>query len=145
MANIYPEINLPQLATPRTLTPAALNKIAPFFDFDSGEFKFSTKGEMILADSRETFEQWAIKAVMTERGTRLAYSEKIGAEMETAMKMKSIDAVKSSIVRTVTETILTHPRARAVKNFLFSAEADRLQVSFDVLAIDFNTRLEVAF
>ena len=117
MASLYPEIKLPTLIAPKTPAPADYQRVAPYFDFDSGEFRFDKKGQIIFADSRETFEQWCLKVCMTERLTRLAYSGKIGA--------------------------LVHPRARAVKNFKFSGETDYLNVEFTVEAIDFETRLEV--
>ena len=143
MASLYPEIKLPTLIAPKTPAPADYQRVAPYFDFDSGEFRFDKKGQIIFADSRETFEQWCLKVCMTERLTRLAYSGKIGAEFEAAMKMPNVAAVKSSIIRTITQTILVHPRARAVKNFKFSGETDYLNVEFTVEAIDFETRLEV--
>ena len=48
------------------------------------------------------------------------------------MKMPTIDAVKSAIIRTVTETIMTNPCAEWVKNFEFEVEGDELHVSFEV-------------
>ena len=91
---------------------------------------------MILDDGQEAFEKWCMKTCMVERGTRLAYSDKIGVEMIAALKESTADAVKSSIVRTLTEAILVHPLAEYVKNFAFRIEADKIQIDFTVKGRD---------
>ena len=129
--NIYPTLNLPTLIQPRSSTQKKYFP-SPYFNFDSGDFLFDRAGRPIIADEKETFEQWCLKVCMTERGTRLAYSDKIGGEWEAAMKESDVEAVKSSIIRTITETILINPAAEWVKNFSFEAAGDELKVSFDV-------------
>ncbi len=131
MPNIYQTLNLPSLIQPRS---SAQKNYFPSiaFDFESGDFLFDRAGRPIIANEKETFEQWCLKTCMTERGTRLSYSDKIGCEWEAAMKESDAEAVKSSIIRTITETILTNPAAEWVKNFSFEAAGDELKVSFDV-------------
>lgn len=85
-----------------------------------------------MADTQETFEQWCLKVATTERGSRLAYSTNYGVEFEAATKFSSPAAVKSMLIKTITEAILANPRAVYVKNFSFEIEGDEVRVSFDV-------------
>lgn len=124
--------------TPRSKPLVRRYYPAPYFDFESGDFVFLPDGKIKMAIGREAFEQWCLKVCMTERGTRLAYSTDIGTEFEAAMKMPSVEAVKSSVVRTITESIMCHPCAEWVKNFIFRAEGDSLWVTFDVKGRDWS-------
>ena len=132
MPQLYPTITLPTLMAPRSQPAQKVYKVAPYFSFEVGDFLFDNAGRVIMADGKETFEQWCIKVCSTERGTKLAYSDKIGTEFESAMKEPDQDAVKSSVVRTITETILVNPVAEWVKNFSFAVEGDSLWVTFEV-------------
>ena len=146
MPNLFPTFNLPTL----NISTAPKTKRyyqSPSFDFETGDFLIDRAGRPIMSDGRETFEQWCLKVCMTERGTRLAYSDKIGTEFEAAIHFTDPAAVKSSIIRTISESILVHPAAEYVKNFQFKSEGDSLQVSFDVKSRDFDdaSRLTVAY
>ena len=140
---IYPKINLPTLVTPTNTTPPAQIKIAPRFDFDAGEFVFDNAGRPTLSTPQETFEQWCLKACLTERNTRLAYDDRYGVELA-GIEQQSAQVAKSRIIKTFSEAILVHPTAHWVKNFSFRADADRVSVSFDVKGKTFGeSRLEV--
>ena len=82
---------------------------------------------------------------MTERGTRLAYTDKIGTEFNALAGVDDNERVKSSIIRTITESLMVHPQTAWVKNFRFKTVADNVWVSFDVQGKDFDapSRLEV--
>ena len=131
MPNLYPTIELPTLISPQTSQPKKYYP-APNFDFETGDFLFDGSGKFVMADGHEAFEQWVLKACMTERGTRLAYSDDYGVELEDAVKFTDAGAVRSSIVRTITETILANPCAEYVKNFSFETNGDEVKISFDV-------------
>ena len=92
-----------------------------------------------MATPKETFETWCLKVCITERGTRLAYSDKIGTEFAALAGIDDNERVKSSIIRTITESLMVHPQTAWVKNFRFRTEADKLFVSFDVKGKDFDT------
>lgn len=120
---------------------------APNFDFETGDFLFDSAGRIVIADGREAFEQWCIKAVCTERGSRLAYSDNYGVELEEATKFNDAGAVQSAVVRTITEAILANPCAEYVKNFSFETSGDELKISFDVKGRDWaeESRLSVKY
>lgn len=132
MPSIYPQINLPTLIKPRAVAHTQKYYPAPAFNFETGEFLISGDGKLIMADEKTAFEDWCIKTCMTERNTRLAYSDKIGCEWYNVYKEPDQEAVKSSIIRTITETIMTHPAAEYVRDFEFEGTGDQLKVSFDV-------------
>lgn len=133
--SIYPEINLPMIAIPRSHRDVKYHG-APNFDYTTGDFVTDGHGRMLLDDGKTAFEKWCLKTCMVERRTRLAYSDKVGIEFETLPKKSSPEAVKSALIRTLTEAILCHPAAEYVKNFRFELEGDNLRVTFDVKGRD---------
>ena len=120
---------------------------APKFNFETGDFLFDSAGRIVIADGREAFEAWCLKVCMTERGTRLAYSDNYGVELESATKFNDAGAVQSAVVRTITEAILANPCAEYVKNFSFETSGDELKISFDVKGRDWAevSRLSVKY
>ena len=141
--SIYPTINLPRLIAPSTRRQKNLTEgLQPSFDFLSGEFLFGEGGRPILINNQNAFEQWALKVCMTERNTRLAYSDKIGVEFMRLAKLNDRAAIKSHIIRTLTEAIMIHPRAKAVKDFSFTMKGDSVWVSFKVRSDFGESRLE---
>ena len=132
---LYPEVNLPTIAIPQSSRQQKY-KPAPNFDFATGDFILDGHGRMTFDDGQSAFEKWCIKTCMVERGSRLAYSDKIGIEFEQIASKRSPEAVKSALIRTLTEAILTHPAAEYVKNFSFELEGDNLRVTFDVKGRD---------
>lgn len=146
MASILPEIKLPTLIPPTSETPPTFEKIAPYFDYRFGEFVFNPDGKPKMATPKETYEQWCIKTCLTERLTRLAYTHKFGVEFNELAGMNDGEAIKSKIVRTITEAIMAHPQTIWVKNFLFELYGDNLYVAFTVKGRDFDeTNLIVAY
>lgn len=69
----------------------------------------------------------------------MAYSDKIGTEFAALAGVNDNERVKSSIIRTITESLMVHPQTAWVKNFSFRAVGDNLWVSFDVQGKDFDT------
>ena len=132
MPQLYPTINLPSLVAPPTTPKDRKYLPAPYFDWQAGDFTFDSAGRPIMADGKTAFEDWCIKVCATERGTRLAYSDKIGTEFEAVIHMSDPEAVKSSVIRTITESILVHPAAEYVKDFSFKVTGDNLYVTFTV-------------
>jgi len=119
-------MNLPQLITPRKKLQPAL-KLSPQFDWTSGDFLFQG-GKILLGDGHI---DWCLKVAQTERNTRLAYSDKIGVELEQIPRLTH-ERARSEIVRTITEALMIHPRTQSVKNVSLRTEADKIFATFDV-------------
>ena len=142
---LYPEVNLPTILSPQSSRQQKY-KPAPKFDFETGDFILDGHGRMIFDDGQTAFEKWCVKNCMVERGSRLAYSDKIGIEFEQIASKSSPEAVKSALIRTLTEAILVHPAAEFVKNFSFSSDGDELRVTFDVKGRDLPvTKISVVY
>lgn len=134
MANsIYPTFNLPTMTDSSPVQEQQIYKPAPMFDFESGDFVRDGANRIVLADGQEAYMEWCLKQCVTERNTRLAYSEKIGVEIISAAKNNDIIAIESAIERTITEALMVNPATEYVRNFAFSWEGgDSLHVSFVV-------------
>lgn len=129
--SIYPTFNLPTLTAPRT--SAAQKKYAPSlkFDFEKGDFVLDGAGRLVTCNGHEAWGEWCLKQLATERNTRLAYSDKIGVEIESAARDEpDQESMKLAIERTITEALLVNPATEYVRNFEFTMEGDQLYVSF---------------
>jgi hypothetical protein len=87
---------------------------------------------MVLCDGHEAYKQWCLKKCVTERHTKLAYSDKVGVEMIAALKEPTSAAVESAIERTITEALMANPATEYVKDFGFTISGDHLYVVFTV-------------
>lgn len=141
---IYPEINLPTLTIPRSKSARLSEKISPKFDWNFGEFLFEPSGKIKMSSPRESFENWCIKAVLTERLSRIAYTSKYGVELNKIATLNDVELAKSEITRTITEALMVNPRVEYVKNFVFRLVGDRAEVGFEVKGKEFETASELA-
>ena len=137
--SIYPTYNLPTMAETRQTAEQRIYKPAPMFDFESGDFVRDGAGRLVFADGREAYAEWCLKQCVTERNTRLAYSDKIGVEIDKAAKLDNIAAIESAIEKTITEALMVHPATEYVRSFTFKWNgADSIWVSFVVKGRDWN-------
>lgn len=141
MPNLYPTYNLPSIAKGLAMPQKRAYKPAPKFDFKTGDFVRDGAGRIVMADGREAYMEWCLKQCATERNTRLAYSGKIGVEIEAAVLDSASDpaAVQSAIERTITEALMVHPATEYVRKFQFSWDGgDSLHVKFVVKGRDWE-------
>lgn len=132
--SIYPTFNLPDLITSGLTAEQKTYKQSLYFDYEKGDFRRDAANRLVLATGQEAFEQWCLKQCVTERNTKMAYSSKIGVEIESAVKRETnIIAVESTIQRTITEALMVNPATEYVRNFEFTWDgSDSLKVSFTV-------------
>ena len=118
--SLYPTFNLPAVVADNERPKKRSYKQSFFFDYEVGDFLRDGANRFVLAEGREAFCQWCLKQCATERGTKLAYSDKIGVEIVRAAKEENdIAAVESAIQRTITEALMVNPETEYVKNFQF--------------------------
>ena len=129
--NLFPVFDVPEIQTP---APAEEQKYKPsvYFDYAMGDFRLDGANKMVIADGKEAWEQWCIKTVLTERLSCLSYSSDIGTELDDALKQAGIDAVESSLERTITEALMVNPRTEYVRGFEFTWASDGLHCDFTV-------------
>lgn len=130
MASIYPKIHYPILRPPRSEVSYVPTQVGPAFDFLTGEFVIGRDGKPVMAEPKTVYEDWVLKACCTERGTRIAYSDNFGVEFRDIPQTASPRAIRSMMIRSLTETIMAHPQTEFVRRFRFSGEGDEVHVDF---------------
>ena len=134
---LFPVIDIPELIDDDGLYDYAYRPSC-MWDMEKGDFVTDGSNRVIKCDGEEAYKIWCLKAVATERFTCLAYSDEIGAEMEAATKEPDIEAVKSAVERTISETLLVNPRTEYVRSFQFKAVNSKLLCTFVVKGVDID-------
>ena len=78
---------------------------------------------MVEATGKEAYMQWCMKVTATERDAFLAYSTRIGTEMEYAAAQPDHPSVEASVERTVTEALMVNPKTEYVGGLTFPGRA----------------------
>ena len=128
---LFPVFDVPDLVTD---TPVEEQKYkgSVYFDFSIGDFRRDGAGKLAVAEGREAYAQWCVKVAMTERMAHLSYNSDIGTEMKEALAHSDIEAVKSSIERTITEALMVNKATEYVRNFEFTNSPGELKCEFTV-------------
>lgn len=117
---------------------AAVWGIAPYFDFDEGDISLDGAGRVVMADAREAWLMWCVKAVLTEKGACLAYSDNIGTSLNWALEQTERAAQQEALINAITDALRADPSRRtlSVSDFSFTWSADGVLVSFTLLGAD---------
>ena len=135
MPSLYPAFEMPEMMEQQQTQLAPEYPRSYLFDFDKGDFVRDGTGRIVVCDGHTAWVQWCIKAVMTERFSRLAYSGNYGVEIDEALKQPTRAAVETEVERTITEALLADPRTYAVRDFSFEWRGNELYVSFTVIPV----------
>lgn len=108
--------------------------ISPRFDFETGDIVLDGAGRVDMTDAANSWLQWCVKAVYTQRGACRAYTDSFGADMEWAMSQTGRDARGEAIINAITDALKADPYGRtlAVSGFEFDWSADGVNVSFEL-------------
>jgi len=128
---LFPVFDVPEIATPMP-SKEQRYKQSLYFDFELGDFRRDGAGKMVVAEGREAWKQWCIKATQTERFAFLSYRNDIGVELYDAFKQADKEAVESALKRTITEALMVNPRTEYVRGFEFTWDSDGLHCEFIV-------------
>lgn len=110
---------------------------SPAFDFKAGEFTRSATGRVAEVKEMESLRLWILKALFTPRGVYKVYSEDFGNEAFTLLGADLPDSILfMEVERLCREALIYDPRIKDVSQFRFDREADKVYVSFLVLAQD---------
>lgn len=134
---LFPVVDVPELVDDDGLYDYKYHPSVTW-DMEKGDFVLDGSNRLVECSGEEAYKIWCIKAVSTERYECLAYSDEIGAEMESAMQEKDAAAVESAVERTITETLLVNPRTQYVRDFAFEREGSALYCTFVVKGIDYE-------
>ena len=114
MPNLYPEgyendvITEKDLASEKTV--GYRNGIA--FDNEIGDFKRDGMNKILDSDGIQSWKDWCINCLQTERYKHLAYSTDFGIEIEAAMRATSQEEAEAILTRQITEALMADPDER---------------------------------
>ena len=113
-------------------------KTSMYFDFEKGDFVVGSTGKIRESDYIDTWIQWCLKAVYTQRYAHLAYTKNYGSELEKALQMEERALIEGSVERTIQETILADAlhRTSSVRNFEHTWGTYALNTRFVVVGQD---------
>jgi hypothetical protein len=128
---LYPVFDVPEI-TAQTTPEKEHYKPSVYFDFAAGDFTRDGANRMVEATGKEAYAQWCMKIIATERDTCLAYSTRIGTEMEYAAAQPDHASVEASVERTVIEALMVNPKTEYVRDFVFTWSGTTLSATFKV-------------
>jgi len=131
VANLFPTFAVPKVIE-GGVKQENRTKQSLYFDFEKGDIALDGNGEIKTATPYDTWVQWCLKTVLTQRWAFFAYSSQAGVEMEEAFAQQDRKAQQSYIEKTVTEALLADPyqRTKRVYDFTFVWQTDGVEVTF---------------
>lgn len=114
MPNLYPEGYENEVITEADLTAEKTigyrNGIA--FDYATGDFKRDGMNKIMDSDGIQSWKDWCINCLQTERYKHLAYSTDFGIELDAAMNARSQEEAEAILSRQITEALMADPYKR---------------------------------
>lgn len=136
MPALYPSFDIPAIVN-NAVGESNRQKSSIYFDFALGDFACNSSGSIVTATPYEAWCQWCMKTVYTQRFAFMGYSDQVGIEAAEAFNEESRNATESTLIRTITEALLSDPyeRTKRVYDFLFEWNVDGLSASFTVVGL----------
>lgn len=109
------------------------------FDYELGDFTRDGRNRMLDSDGIESWRNWCINCLQTDRYTHLAYSTDFGIEIEKAMKATSQEEAENILTREISEALLADPYGRTayVEDLVFDWTApDTVSVKATIQGIN---------
>ena len=116
-----------------------------YFDAETGDFVRDGQYRVKSATGVESWEQWCINCLRTERGVYPCYSDTFGIATEDAFKAETREMAESILTREICEALANDPYGRTsyVSDVIFTWEdSDSLSVEVTVVGID-NTTIDI--
>lgn len=114
MPNLYPEGYEDEIITEADVTskkPTGYrNGIA--FSYETGDFLRDGMNKLMDSTGIQSWKDWCINCLQTERYKHLAYSTDFGIELKLAMRANSREEAESILIREITEALLADPYKR---------------------------------
>lgn len=141
MPNLYPVGYENEVITEADLAseqPAGYkNGIA--FDYESGDFKRDGMNKLLDSDGVQSWKDWCINCLQTERYKHLAYSTDFGIEIDEALRASTRQETENILTRQITEALLADPYERTsnVTEITYDWTApDTLEISATIHGVD---------
>lgn len=144
MANLFPGLytNEEQLVQNDTKEMITGYHHGSYFDFETGDYKRSGTNTICESTGVESWEQWCIKCLNTQKYSCAAYYE-FGVDYEAALSETDRDKSESILIRSITEALLNDPykRTLGVNNIKFDwTLPDSLLLSLTIIGIENVTK-----
>lgn len=114
MPNLYPEGYEDDVITEEDVVSEKVtgyrNGIA--FDYEKGDFPRDGMNKLMDSTGIQSWKDWCINCLHTERYKHLAYSTDFGIELTEAMRAGSREEAESILIRQITEALLADPYKR---------------------------------
>lgn len=82
------------------------------FDYEVGDFKRDGMNKILDSTGIQSWMDWCINCLQTERYKHLAYSTDFGIEIDAALKANSRDESENILTRQITEALMADPYGR---------------------------------
>ena len=109
------------------------------FDFQTGDFIRDGRHRLLEASGIESWQQWCMNCLQTERYKHLAYSDDFGIEIDEVFQAESREEAESILTRQITEALLADPYGRASYIDAIDYEwtaPDAVQATLTIVGID---------
>lgn len=141
MANLFPEsydeetmdVNELVDTTPVGYRPGVA------FDLKTGDFVRDGRNRLIDSTGVDSWKQWVLNCIQTERYKYLAYNSDYGVEWEKVRQATSQEEAESIMTRQITEAIMADPYKRTayIDELDFEwTNPDAVQISATIVGID---------
>lgn len=82
------------------------------FDYEVGDFKRDGMNKILDSTGIQSWMDWCINCLQTERYKHLAYSTDFGIEIDAALKANSREEAENILTRQITEALMADPYGR---------------------------------
>ena len=109
------------------------------FDWQAGDFVRDGRNDLKEATGVESWKQWCVNCIQTERYKHLAYSESYGIDADAVFKATTRAEAESILTREITEALEADPYGRVeyIDDILYDWEApDAVHVYLTVVGIE---------
>ena len=141
MANLFPEsydeetmdVNELVDTTPVGYRPGVA------FDLKTGDFVRDGRNQLIDSTGVDSWKQWVLNCIQTERYKYLAYNSDYGVEWEKVRQATSQEEAESIMTRQISEAIMADPYKRTayIDELDFEwTNPDAVQISATIVGID---------
>lgn len=115
-----------------------------YFDFESGDYKQNGTYGIVDATGIQSWEQWCIKCLNTQKGSCDAYYD-FGPDYESAFQEENRDKAESELTRTITDALMADPyeRTEGIESIEFEWGVDDVTVYVRVIGIE-NVTIDIS-
>lgn len=109
------------------------------FDYETGDFKRDGMNKILDSTGIQSWKDWCINCLQTERYKHLAYSTDFGIELDAAFKANSQEEAENILTRQISEALMADPYERTAYvsdiTYVWTAQ-DTVSIELTIHGID---------